>query len=104
MNLLTISQTACTQMKILAYKKLKFELKNILDFCVVKQFLFKLKTNKNPRNRSYYISFFVLKYLLKYNTCHTARPSSTKIENIEKYITLLLVDSKQIKNIFFRVS
>lgn len=51
--------------------------------------------NKKIINISYSISFFALKYLLKYNTCQVASPKRQHMENIEKYKTLLFVDSKK---------
>lgn len=42
----------------------------------------------------YSMSFFALKYLRKYNTCHVASPSRQHIENTLKYNTRLFVDSK----------
>merc|ERR1712029_1306697 len=41
----------------------------------------------------YSISFFDLKYFLRYRTCQVAKPRRQHIEKIEKYRTLLLVDS-----------
>lgn len=44
------------------------------------------------------MSFLALKNLLKYSTCHVARPRRQHMPNMLKNKTLLFVDSKKNKN------